>query len=171
MRFLKEFRLLRTGQFDALCLRFVSIKGRCYCDADVLFPLGGMRKAEVRRVAEAAGLPSAARRSSAGICFIGLLPHSPHQDSLEEHFFSSLVCNLSMSWLTGDWILSLPMFTASLSACCGGLEPVIKSLHMLSLLLLKALRIPGRLSPPSSLFLSLTYCCCRKIRLLSPASV
>ncbi len=40
--------------------------------ADVLFPLGDMHKAEVRRVAEAAGLPSAARRSSAGICFIGV---------------------------------------------------------------------------------------------------
>lgn len=42
--------------------------------ADVLFPLGDMHKAEVRRVAEAAGLPNAARRSSAGICFIGVGP-------------------------------------------------------------------------------------------------
>lgn len=42
-----------------------------------MFPLGAMRKAEVRRVAEDAGLPSAARRSSAGICFIGVLSR-PH---------------------------------------------------------------------------------------------
>jgi len=37
----------------------------------VLFPLGAWRKAHVRRLAAEAGLPSAARRSSAGICFIG----------------------------------------------------------------------------------------------------
>ncbi|BDA42167.1 tRNA-specific 2-thiouridylase MnmA [Coccomyxa sp. Obi] len=46
-----------------------SVEGSTF--SDVMFPLGDMHKAEVRRVAEAAGLPSAARRSSAGICFIG----------------------------------------------------------------------------------------------------
>ena len=35
------------------------------------FPLGALRKQEVRAIAEQAGIPSAARRSSAGICFIG----------------------------------------------------------------------------------------------------
>ena len=39
--------------------------GRC------IFPLGDVTKHDVRRHAEAAGLPNAARRSSAGICFIG----------------------------------------------------------------------------------------------------
>ena len=39
--------------------------GRC------IFPLGDITKQDVRRHAEAAGLPNAARRSSAGICFIG----------------------------------------------------------------------------------------------------
>ena len=37
----------------------------------VLFPLGDMQKSTVRELAAAAGLPSAAKRSSAGICFIG----------------------------------------------------------------------------------------------------
>ena len=37
------------------------------------FPLGSMRKGDVRRAAAAAGSPSATRRSSAGICFIGRL--------------------------------------------------------------------------------------------------
>lgn len=37
------------------------------------FPLGSMHKEEVRRAAAAAGSPSATRRSSAGICFIGWL--------------------------------------------------------------------------------------------------
>lgn len=38
---------------------------------DVLFPLGALRKADVRRVAVEAGIPSAHRRSSAGLCFVG----------------------------------------------------------------------------------------------------
>lgn len=37
----------------------------------VLFPLGGMHKAEVRAIAERAGLVTAAKKGSAGICFIG----------------------------------------------------------------------------------------------------
>lgn len=39
---------------------------------DVLFPLGALRKADVRRVAAEAGVPSAHRRSSAGLCFVGV---------------------------------------------------------------------------------------------------
>lgn len=36
-----------------------------------LFPLGELAKAEVRRLATAAGLPTAAKKDSTGICFIG----------------------------------------------------------------------------------------------------
>jgi tRNA-specific 2-thiouridylase len=42
--------------------------------AHVLFPLGEMRKAEVRRVALDAGLPNHAKKDSTGICFIGERP-------------------------------------------------------------------------------------------------
>ena len=36
-----------------------------------MFPLGDMTKEHVRRLAVERGIPSALRRSSAGICFIG----------------------------------------------------------------------------------------------------
>ena len=39
-----------------------------------LFPVGHLRKAEVRRIAREAGLPNHAKRDSTGICFIGERP-------------------------------------------------------------------------------------------------
>jgi tRNA-specific 2-thiouridylase len=42
--------------------------------ARVMFPLGGMKKSEVRRIAREAGLPNHAKKDSTGICFIGERP-------------------------------------------------------------------------------------------------
>src|SRR5690606_5047398 len=39
--------------------------------AATLFPIGHLPKAEVRRLATEAGLPTAAKKDSTGICFIG----------------------------------------------------------------------------------------------------
>ncbi|QJR14449.1 tRNA 2-thiouridine(34) synthase MnmA [Usitatibacter palustris] len=39
-----------------------------------LFPVGGLHKSEVRRIAREAGLPNHAKRDSTGICFIGERP-------------------------------------------------------------------------------------------------
>jgi len=39
-----------------------------------LFPVGGLPKSEVRRIAREAGLPNHAKRDSTGICFIGERP-------------------------------------------------------------------------------------------------
>jgi tRNA-specific 2-thiouridylase len=40
----------------------------------VLFPVGDLRKADVRRIAREAGLPNHAKKDSTGICFIGERP-------------------------------------------------------------------------------------------------
>jgi tRNA-specific 2-thiouridylase len=42
--------------------------------ARTVFPVGGLRKPEVRRLAREAGLPNHAKRDSTGICFIGERP-------------------------------------------------------------------------------------------------
>jgi tRNA-specific 2-thiouridylase len=40
----------------------------------VMFPIGAMKKTEVRRLAQEAGLPNHAKKDSTGICFIGERP-------------------------------------------------------------------------------------------------
>ena len=42
--------------------------------ARVVFPVGGLKKTEVRRLAREAGLPNHAKKDSTGICFIGERP-------------------------------------------------------------------------------------------------
>ena len=42
--------------------------------SQVLFPVGELKKAEVRRLAQEAGLPNHAKKDSTGICFIGERP-------------------------------------------------------------------------------------------------
>jgi tRNA-specific 2-thiouridylase len=42
--------------------------------ADCLFPVGGLQKPDVRRIARERGLPVAGKRDSTGICFIGERP-------------------------------------------------------------------------------------------------
>ena len=51
--------------------QYFKLTAGCVPRADVVFPLGGMRKEQVRRLAIERGIPSALRQSSAGICFIG----------------------------------------------------------------------------------------------------
>ena len=76
--------LVATGHYarveDGKLLRGVdSLKDQTYflyrIDPAVLsrliFPLGGLRKREVRQLASSAGLPNAARPESMGICFVG----------------------------------------------------------------------------------------------------
>lgn len=42
----------------------------------LLFPIGGLMKHEVRQMAEKAGLPSARRKDSQGICFLGKIDYN-----------------------------------------------------------------------------------------------
>ncbi len=44
--------------------------------AKLMFPIGGMMKSEVRAVAAQAGLPSAQRKDSQGICFLGKINYN-----------------------------------------------------------------------------------------------
>lgn len=44
--------------------------------AQLMFPIGGMMKSRVRAIAQAAHLPSAARKDSQGICFLGKINYN-----------------------------------------------------------------------------------------------
>ena len=51
--------------------------------SDVLFPIGQMTKPQVRALADKAGLVTADRKDSQGICFVGKidLPHFPQTEN------------------------------------------------------------------------------------------
>ena len=65
-----EFRLLKGVDPDKDQSYFLQAVP-CEQLGQCLFPLGGMRKAEVRRLAREAGLPVHDKKDSTGICFIG----------------------------------------------------------------------------------------------------
>lgn len=72
-------QLARAGEHVQLLRGADANKDQTYflCGLDqrqlsrAMFPVGGMRKAEVREIARRAGLPTAAKKDSTGICFIG----------------------------------------------------------------------------------------------------
>lgn len=63
-------KLLRAADRDKDQSYFLHQLGQAQLAA-ARFPLGGLRKPEVRRLAQEAGLPTAAKKDSTGICFIG----------------------------------------------------------------------------------------------------
>ena len=64
------WRLLRAADGDKDQSYFLHQLGQEQLSA-TLFPIGHLPKPEVRRLAEAAGLPTAQKKDSTGICFIG----------------------------------------------------------------------------------------------------
>jgi tRNA-uridine 2-sulfurtransferase len=66
-------RLLRAGDANKDQTYFLAAVERATLER-VLFPVGGLAKPEVRRIAERAGLPNHRKRDSTGICFIGERP-------------------------------------------------------------------------------------------------
>jgi tRNA-specific 2-thiouridylase len=64
------WRLLRAADTDKDQSYFLHQLGQEQLSA-TLFPIGHLRKPEVRRLAEEAGLPTAQKKDSTGICFIG----------------------------------------------------------------------------------------------------
>jgi len=65
-----QWQLLRARDRDKDQSYFLHLLGQEALSA-TLFPLGELAKGEVRRIAAEAGLPTAAKRDSTGICFIG----------------------------------------------------------------------------------------------------
>jgi tRNA-specific 2-thiouridylase len=66
-------RLLRAADANKDQTYFLATVARADL-ARVLFPVGGLAKPEVRRIAAQAGLPNHRKRDSTGICFIGERP-------------------------------------------------------------------------------------------------
>ena len=65
-----SWRLLRAADRDKDQSYFLHLLGQAQLAA-TRFPLGGLRKGQVRALAAEAGLPTAAKKDSTGICFIG----------------------------------------------------------------------------------------------------
>ena len=68
-----EMRLLKAADNDKDQSYFLHRLTQAQLER-VHFPLGDLRKSEVRRLAKAAGLPNHAKKDSTGICFIGERP-------------------------------------------------------------------------------------------------
>jgi tRNA-specific 2-thiouridylase len=66
-------RLLRAADADKDQTYFLAAVARPMLER-VLFPVGGLTKPEVRRIAQQAGLPNHRKEDSTGICFIGERP-------------------------------------------------------------------------------------------------
>jgi len=66
----RQWRLLRAADRGKDQSYFLHQLGQDQLAA-TLFPLGGLLKSRVREMARAAGLPTAAKKDSTGICFIG----------------------------------------------------------------------------------------------------
>ncbi len=66
----RDWRLLRAADRNKDQSYFLHQLGQAQLAA-TLFPLGELAKPDVRRIAAEAGLPTAAKKDSTGICFIG----------------------------------------------------------------------------------------------------
>jgi len=65
-----SFRLLRAADSGKDQTYFLHVLGQ-YPLARVMFPIGHLQKSEVRKIAAEAGLATATKKDSTGICFIG----------------------------------------------------------------------------------------------------
>lgn len=99
-----EWRVMRTALFTCFVAwtmartRPISSANFRKNNSKTMFPLGHLEKPEVRRLAEEAGLSTAKKKDSTGICFIG-----------EKNFktFSATTCQLSLVawwlWMVAIW--------------------------------------------------------------------
>ena len=65
-----EYRLLRAADENKDQTYFLYMLGQRAL-SKALFPVGGLTKAEIRRIAREAGLPVSEKKDSTGVCFIG----------------------------------------------------------------------------------------------------
>ena len=66
----EEYRLLRAADENKDQTYFLYMLGQRAL-SKALFPVGGLTKAEVRRIARDAGLPVSEKKDSTGVCFLG----------------------------------------------------------------------------------------------------